>query len=68
MSRKSPLFLDVGQGLSIMVGMPTITYWTTSSRPKKPSKGTFGFNSDTNSLEIWSGSAWLSASLKALSN
>ena len=68
MSKNSPIFLDVGQGLSVLVGMPTIAYWTTSGRPKKPQKGTLGFNSNTNSLEFWNGDVWLSANLKILSN
>ena len=64
----SPIFIDIGQGLSVMAGMPTITYWAAHSRPKNPRKGTFGFNSDTNSLECWSGSIWLTASLKTLAD
>jgi len=68
MPKNSPVFLEVGQGLSVQIGMPTITYWTTPGRPKSPKKGTFGFNSDTNSLEFWNGTVWLTANLKILTN
>ncbi|OGM56477.1 hypothetical protein A3E46_01595 [Candidatus Woesebacteria bacterium RIFCSPHIGHO2_12_FULL_46_16] len=47
------------EGLSIKVGKTRIPTWNTPGRPKKPKKGTFGFNSQTNSLEFWNGSVWL---------
>lgn len=53
--------MDIGQGLSIMVGLPTIASWDTISRPKDAKKGTFGFNSQTTSLEYFDGSTWLAA-------
>lgn len=59
----SPLFIDLGQGLSMMLGLPTIASWKTSERPKKPKPGTFGFNEQTNSLEYWDGTSWFSATL-----
>ena len=63
MAKNSQLLVNIGQGLSIMVGLPRITSWTTAGRPKKPKSGTFGFNTQTNSLEYWNGSDWLTASL-----
>ena len=66
MPKNSPVFMDIGQGLSVSLGMPIISDWNTSGRPKKPPKGTFGFNLDTNSLEFWNGSSWLTAKLKVL--
>jgi len=63
MPRKTPLLVEIGQGLSIMVGLPTIAFWTTKGRPKKPKKGTFGFNSQTSSLEFWNGTTWLKAQM-----
>ena len=42
----------------MMVGLPLLNTWETKSRPKKPKKGTFGFNTQTYSLEYWDGSAW----------
>ena len=66
MHNNSPFFIDIGQGLSVGPGMPTISDWNTSGRPKKPQRGAFGFNSDTNSLEFWNGSSWLTAKLSKL--
>jgi len=60
---KSSLLVDIGQGLSLMLGMPKIASWKTKERPKKPKRGTFGFNSETNSLEYFNGNYWLAAPL-----
>lgn len=59
MPKNSPIFVDIGQGFSVMVGLPTIASWKTADRPKEAKKGTFGFNSQTNSLEYYDGSNWL---------
>lgn len=61
MSKSSPLLVEIGQGLSIMMGLPTINSWTTTERPQNPKPGTFGFNAETKSLEYWDGSRWLGA-------
>lgn len=53
--------MDIGEGLSLMVGLPTIASWDTKNRPKFPRRGTLGFNIDTNGLEYWSGSFWFTA-------
>jgi hypothetical protein len=37
----------------------TIPSWNTPGRPKKPRKGAYGFNIQTNNLEFWMGSRWL---------
>jgi len=58
---KSRLHINVGQGFSLVVGLPTLATWTTATRPKNAKKGTFGFNSQTNSLEFWTGTDWLAA-------
>ena len=63
MSKNSPLLIEIGQGLSIMVGLPTIASWDTASRPKYAKPGTLGFNTQTNSLEYWDGTDWLTAPL-----
>lgn len=63
MAKNSPFLIDIGQGLSVMVGLPTIASWSTSSRPKDPKRGTFGFNFQTNNLEYWDGSAWFVAEM-----
>lgn len=59
--------MDIGQGLSMTLGIPIIADWTSPDRPKSPKKGTFGFNSDTNSFEFWNGSTWLTSKLTKLS-
>jgi hypothetical protein len=61
MPKNSPLFIDIGHGLSIMTGLPTIASWDTAGRPKKAMRGIFGFNYQTNNLEYWDGSVWFSA-------
>lgn len=61
----SPLFLEIGPGLSIMIGLPTIPTWDNQSRPKEAKRGAFGFNTKTNSLEYWNGTSWFSAALRA---
>ena len=63
MARNIPFLHDVGQGLSMIIGLPAIATWDTKSRPKKASRGTFGFNSQTKSLEYWDGSSWWEATL-----
>ena len=61
MARNSQVFIEFGQGLSLMVGLPTIPSWNTAGRPKRPKNGTFGFNTQTNNLEYWDGDAWYEA-------
>lgn len=63
MPKHSPLFIDLGNGLSIMVGLPTIKSWNTADRPEKAKPGTFGFNFQTNNLEYWDGTAWFVAAM-----
>lgn len=63
MQKKLPLLLDIGQGLSIMLGLPTIASWNTAGRPEKAKPGTFGFNIQTNNLEFWDGTSWFKASM-----
>ena len=55
--------MDIGQGFSLMLGLPKISSWKTPGRPKNPKRGTFGYNSQTNSLEYFDGSYWLAASM-----
>lgn len=63
MKRTKPLLIEIGQGLSLMIGLPTITTWDTGSRPHNPKAGTFGLNTQTKSLEFWDGESWFVASL-----
>lgn len=61
MAKNSQLILNIGQGLSLLLGLPTIGSWDTQQRPKKPKSGTVGFNTQTMSLEFYNGSYWLEA-------
>ena len=63
MIKNSPLFINIGQGMSLMLGLPAIATWDTDTRPKNAKKGTIGFNTQTNSLEYWDGSFWYSAAM-----
>ena len=63
MSINSPTYIEIGQGLSLMIGLPTISQWTNQKRPKNAKKGTFGFNADTSSVEYWDGKFWYQARL-----
>lgn len=63
MTKNSPLFIDIGQGMSVPVGQLTVSCWSNLNRPNNPTKGTFGFNTDTNSLEIWNGIEWFATPL-----
>ena len=58
--------MDIGQGLSLMLGLPRLNSWDTNQRPKNARRGTFGFNSQTNSLEYFNGSYWLAATMTKL--
>ena len=63
MPKTNQLLVDIGQGLSMVVGLPTISSWDTADRPKKAKPGTIGFNSETNNLEYWDGTNWFTASM-----
>ena len=63
MPKANQLLVDIGQDLSLMVGLPTIASWDTSGRPDKAKRGTIGFNFQTNSLEYWDGAVWFKAQM-----
>lgn len=63
MPRNKQLLAEIGNGMSIMLGLPTLSSWNTRSRPKKPQNGTIGFNQQTNSLEYWNGKNWFTAQM-----
>ena len=48
----------MGSGLSMRIGLPLIISWDNENRPKKAQRGTFGFNTETQSLEYWDGESW----------
>lgn len=66
MASSSPLLINLGPGLSMAFGLPTLASWENASRPKKPKNGTIGFNSETNSLEYWDGSDWYIAAMSVI--
>jgi len=63
MATNSPLFIELGQGLSLMTGLPTINSWGDDNRPEEPKKGTIGFNTETYQLEYFDGSGWYGVAL-----
>ena len=63
MHKNSPLFLNIAPNLFIMLGLPKAPTWRNADRPRKPKKGLIGFNSQTSSLEYWSGSYWFAAAM-----
>lgn len=63
MNKSQTIFLDIGNGLSVLVGQPTISRWKTSERPKKARKGSIGFNTETNTIEYWDGKNWYQAQM-----
>ncbi|MCX7928921.1 MAG: hypothetical protein N2558_04565 [Patescibacteria group bacterium] len=63
MPNNSSLFIDLGQGLLMSIGLLSIPSWSIKKRPKKAKKGTFGFNLDTKSLEYWDGKNWYTAQM-----
>jgi hypothetical protein len=63
MPKNSQLFIDIGPNMSLVVGLPKIASWNTQERPRKPKRGTVGFNLQTKSLEYYNGSDWFTAPL-----
>jgi hypothetical protein len=60
----STVLIDIGQGLSLIAGLPRINSWDTPGRPKNAKRGTFGFNNQTSSLEYYNGTDWFTAAMK----
>jgi hypothetical protein len=63
MAGNQTIMLNIGQGLSLIIGMPTISTWKSKARPRKAKSGTFGFNSQTNKLEYYDGKDWYEANM-----
>jgi len=63
MSINKQLLIDIGDNLYIPVGLPTISSWNSKKRPKRPGAGTFGYNTQTNTLEYFDGSNWYGGSM-----
>lgn len=57
-SKNISTYIDIGSGLSVIVGYPRIPTWNTAGRPKNVKAGTIGFNIETRCLEFWDGDIW----------
>lgn len=57
--KNQPFYLDIGDGLSIMLGAPRMAIWGTNGRPQIPRTGEYGINDELGQLEVWDGSQWL---------
>lgn len=51
--------IQLAQGMTQFNNIMAIPVWATAARPAAPLAGTMGFNTTTASLEIWSGTAWV---------
>jgi hypothetical protein len=58
-AKNSNLYLSLGSGLSMMLGLPRLSNWNILGRPSSPLPYTVGFNTDTSKLEMWNGTAWV---------
>jgi hypothetical protein len=65
MAVNQQLLIDIGDGLSLMVGLPTIATWKNNNRPKTARIGTIGFNTQTKNLEYFDGSHWYAGSMES---
>ncbi len=63
MAKNNQILLDIGKGLTLAVGLPTIGIWEGSNRPKNAKRGTLGFNTETNSVEFFDGTIWFRAQM-----
>jgi len=58
-TKNANLYLGIGSDLSILLGNPRMPAWNTAGRPGAPLDYTYGFNTDTAAIEVWTGSAWV---------
>ena len=58
MGNNSPMLMS--QNAVQFTKMMAIPCWTTEERPKNPLRGTLGFNTQKNVLEVWNGEKWSS--------
>lgn len=68
LSKNASTYLEIGSGLSVLIGLPRIPTWNTAGRPKNPKAGTIGFNSQTQSLEFWEGNFWTAMPMDQIKN
>jgi hypothetical protein len=62
----SALSMNIGSGMSMIIGLPKLSSWNTRGRPKKAKGGTIGFNWQTESLEYFNGTYWLSSKMQKI--
>jgi len=53
-------------GSTASITQERIPSWNISGRPKKPKRGTIGFNIRTHNLEYWSGTEWFKLPMKKI--
>ena len=58
-SANANLYLGIGSNLSIELGLPRLPNWNTAGRPSPAKNFVYGFNTDTSTLEMWNGAAWV---------
>jgi hypothetical protein len=58
-SENSGLWLDIGSKLSLPLDPPRMPNWNTAGRPSTPQDYEYGFNTSTNTIEVWNGSTWV---------
>jgi len=64
--KNQPFYLEIGDGLSMILGAPRMVIWGTNGRPQNPRLGEFGFNDELNQIEIWNGQEWRKIATSAL--
>jgi hypothetical protein len=58
--KNTPIFMEIGNGLFTIIGNQRMPTWDTLGRPANAKNGAFGFNFETNSLEVYDGNFWFS--------
>jgi len=56
--------IGTNEGVRILVGQQRIPSWNILGRPEKVKPGTLGHNTQTNNLEYWNGSEWLTLHMR----
>ena len=56
----------INKDQSVAGGPQKIPTWNTAGRPQNARKGTIGFKFQTNNLEFWNGTAWLTLRMKKI--
>lgn len=59
-------FIKLGGGLWTQLSKLRMPTWGTNTRPDTPKEGTYGYNIETNTLEIYDGTAWYGSTFNAL--